>query len=105
MTEYLVDDRLVSGGAVELQQIFPNRQHTLMRSVFLGEALLLLGSAVVDIHNVHGAITNVGQHIHTTEVTQMVCNGGKALGKNIRSNKIDVIVHTPEIEIYAVTLK
>ena len=76
-----------------------------MRPIFLGEALFLLRTAVIDIHDVHGAITNIGQHIDTPEVTQVVSYSGKALGKNIRTNKVNVIVHATEIEVYAILLK
>ena len=95
MPEYLVNDRLVSGRALELHQVFPNCQHTLMRPIFLGETLLLLGAAVIDVHNVHRAIANVGQHIDAPEVTQMISHGGKALGKNIHSGKVNMIGNAP----------
>ena len=76
-----------------------------MCPVFLGEALFLLGAAVIDIHHIHRTVANVGQHIYPPEVPELICHGGKALGKNIRPGKVNVILHTPESEVYAVLLK
>ena len=105
MAEHLVNDRLINGGAIEFQKILPNRQHTLMRPVFLGEALFLLGPTVVNIHNVHCPISNVCQHIYPAKVPQMVRDGSKALGKNVRSNKISAIVHASECDIRMILLQ
>ena len=76
-----------------------------MRPILLCETLFLLGAAVVDIHDIHRAIADVGQHIHPTKVPQVVRHSGKALGENIRANEINVIIYAPEIEVRAVLLQ
>jgi len=76
-----------------------------MGHAFFGEALFLLGTAVIDIHNVHCSIANVGHHINTLEVPQMVSHGGKTLGENICANKINVVLHATEYEIRTIPLQ
>ncbi len=76
-----------------------------MRPILLREAFLLLGPAVIDIHDVHRPVSDIRQHIDAPELPQMVYDGGKALEKNIRADKINVVLHTPESEIRAAPLK
>ena len=88
-----------------LHQIFTHSEHTLICAVFLGEALFRKRAALVDIHDVHRAVANIAEHIDTLELTELVCNRGKALRENICADKINVVVNALESEVGAVVLK
>ena len=57
------------------------------------------------IHDVHRAVANVAEHIDTLELTELVCNRRKALRKNIRTRKFNVVANAFESEVGAVVLQ
>lgn len=98
-TENIFNHRIIHGGAELLHQAFPDGKHTLVRAVFLGKALAGDGLAVIDIHDIHGAVSNVAEHINAFEVTEPVRNSGEALREHIGSGKLHMIILSSEIEI------
>ncbi len=78
--EHLVDDRFVSGRTVEPQQVLPNRQYTLMRPVFLGEALLFLGAAIIDMPSISSRSATSGLEKSTVVI---LCDCGY-VGRSLR---------------------
>ena len=54
--ENLLNDFLIDGGPEASHELLPDRQHALVGSVLLGEALRGIGLAAHDGHDVHGAI-------------------------------------------------
>lgn len=88
-----------------LHQIFTHCKHTLVGAVLFGEAFFRRRTALVDIHNIHGSVADVKEHIDSLEFSQAVSNSREALRENVCTDKINVIVSTLEIEIGAFVLK
>lgn len=77
--ENVFDHRIIHGGAELLHQAFSDGKHTLVCAVFLGKALAGNGLSVIDIHDIHGAVSDVAEHIDALEVAESVCNSREAL--------------------------
>ena len=67
-------DSFIHRHAKLLHQIFTHRKHTLIGAVLFGEALFCKRAALIDIHDVHRAVTNIAEHIDTLELTELVGN-------------------------------
>ena len=76
-----------------------------MRPEFLCIAAAQNRPALVDIHDVHGAVADVAEHICSSELPQTPGDGGKALREDIHSGKLHMVVRAPEGKIYAVILQ
>lgn len=76
-----------------------------MRPELLRIALIGNRTALIDIHDIHGAVADVAEHIRPREVPEIGCNGGKALWENVRSGKLHMIVRAPEGEVHAVAME
>lgn len=82
-----------------LHQALPDGKHTLVCAVFLGKALAGNGLSVIDIHDVHGAVSDVTEHIDAFEIPKSVRNSREALREHIGSGKFYVIILSSEIEL------
>ena len=76
--------------------VLPDGQHTLMGAVLLREHSVSGGPAVVDEHDVHGAVANVAQHIHALEVPDLAGYRRKALGEHIGPGDLHPVGLSPE---------
>ena len=83
--EYPVDNRLVYGGVMSTHDILPHSQQTLVRTVFLGKHIPRDGLLVIDEHDVHGAVSDIADHVDTPKVSEPVGHRRKALWEHIHA--------------------
>ena len=81
------------------QHALPDSQHTLVCPELLHIALVGNRTALVDIHDIHGAVADVAEHIRSCKVPKICCNGGKALREDVRACKLHMVVHASESEV------
>ena len=105
MTDNTLKDGFIHRYTKLLHQIFTHSKHTLICAVFFGKTLFRKRAALVDIHDVHRTVANIAEHIDALELTELVCNRRKALRKNIRTGKFNVVVNSLESEVGAVVLQ
>ena len=105
VTDDTFKDGFIHRYAKLLHQIFTHGKHTLIGAVLLGEALFRKRAALIDIHDVHCAVTNIAEHIDTLEFTELVGNRRKALRENVCTDKINVVVNALKSEVGAVVLQ
>lgn len=94
----------LNGGVVQHfaelpQHALPDSQHTLVCPELLHIALVGNRTALVDIHDIHGAVADVAEHIRSCKVPKICCNGGKALREDVRACKLHMVVHASESEV------
>ena len=85
--------------AVLLPHLLPCRQHTLMDTVLLCEALAGDGLAFTNEQNVHSAVPDITEHVYPAEVPQSVRHSGKPLRVYLRPGKLHMEVLAPVGEI------
>ena len=86
------------------REFFTDGKDALMDAVFIRETFSGYGFPVIDVHNIHGSVADVAQHIDAFEIAERIRDSGKALRENVGADEIDVIFHAPESEIRALIL-
>ena len=83
------------------REFFTDGKDALMDAVFIRETFSGYGFPVIDVHNIHGSVADVAQHIDAFEIAERIRDSGKAPRENVGADEIDVIFHAPESEIRA----
>ena len=100
-----LDGRVVNGCLMLPHDRLPNGEHALMGSVLFREALAQHRAAVVDVHDVHGSVSDVAEHVGALEAVQLRRDGGIALGKYVRVGKRHMVLHAVEGEVGGLVLE
>ena len=66
-----------------------------MGAILLVNIRSTTGFAVVDEHDVHGAVANVTEHIHALEVPDLAGHRREALGKHIHPGDLHPVGFFP----------
>ncbi len=70
-----------------------------MRSELLREHIARNRLFVVDEHDVHCAVADIAEHIHTFEIGEPVSHGSKALREHIDSYYLNRVIGIAEREL------
>ena len=60
---------------------------------------------VIDEHDIHGAVSNIADHVYAPKVRKPVCHRRKALGKHIHAYDLHMVGDISEREVYGFVLQ
>ena len=84
--------------------ILPHSQQTLVRTVFLGKHIPGNWLFVIDEHDVHGAVSDIADHVDTPKVRESVGHRRKALGEHIHTYDLYTVGDISERELHGSVL-
>ena len=105
VSKHLLDGCVFHLDAKAVQYGVSGSDHALVDAEFLCPTAAFHGLFVVDIQNVHGAVSDVCQQIRAPEVPQTVGNGRVPLGEQATSHKTDMVVLAIEAEGHLLILE
>ena len=97
--KHAVDDRVINGGMVNPHHVLPRSQQALVRSEFLREHIARNRLLVIDEHDIHCAVADIAEHIHTLEIGEPVSHGSKALREHIDAYYLNRVIGIAEREL------
>ena len=79
--------------------VLPRSQQALVRSEFLREHIARNRLLVIDEHDIHCAVADITEHIHTLEIGEPVSHGSKALREHIDAYYLNRVIGIAEREL------
>ena len=85
--------------------ILPHSQQALVRTIFFRKHIPGNRLFVIDEHDIHGAVSNIADHVYAPKVRKPVCHRRKALWKHIHAYDLHMVGNISEREVYGFVLQ
>ena len=85
--------------------ILPHSQQALVRTIFFRKHIPGNRLFVIDEHDIHGAVSNIADHVYAPKVREPVGHRRKALGKHIHAYDLHMVGDISEREVYGFVLQ
>ena len=84
--------------------ILPHGQQALVCTVFLRKHIPGNRLLVIDEHDIHGAVSNIADHVYAPKVRKPVCHRRKALWEHIHAYDLHMVGDISEREVHGFVL-
>ena len=90
---------------VYFHHLLTDKQSALVRTVFLGKHTLCIRLFVHNPKQIHCAVSNIAEHIHTLKIPKPFCNGSETLWVDFRTDNFNAVFRVAESKRYLIVLK
>ena len=97
--KHAVDDRVIDRSMVNPHHVLTCSQQALVRPELLCEHIARNRLLVVDEHDIHCAVADIAEHIHTLEIVEPVSYGSKALREHIDAYHLNRVIGIAQREL------